>query len=313
MALSRNALGRTELQVSSLSLGTAALGIDYGLPGSTDFERPTFRQSVDLVLRALDAGVNFFDTAPAYGDAEDILGVALKHAPEVVIASKASITWNRDSVTTVEVVNELHRSVEGSLKRLSRDRLDLLQLHSANEKDVADERVLRGLDALRREGMVTGIGVTVYGERAALSAISSGVIDVVQIAFSMLDQRPLHRVFPEASRRGVAVVVRSALLKGALTSRWRTMPEEMRSLQAAVGRVVDTLEIDDHDLAAMALRYCISHVPPVASVLIGAASTDELDEALVAAGKGPLPPQLLSELGTCSVEEEALLNPSLWP
>ena len=88
----QNPLGRTGLKVSPLALGTAALGIDYGLPGSADFKRPAFESSVDLVRRAFDAGINFFDTAPAYGVAEDVLGSALAGVSGAVIASKAAVT-----------------------------------------------------------------------------------------------------------------------------------------------------------------------------------------------------------------------------
>ncbi len=311
--LPQNPLGRTGLKVSHLALGTAALGLDYGLPGSADFDRPSFEAAAGLVRRCLNAGVNFFDTAPAYGVAEEILGAALADAPDAVIASKAAVTSARDGAAPPEVLGELRRSVEASLKRLGRDRLDILKLHSATEEDLRDERLLRALDTLRAEGLTTATGATVYGETAALAAIGSGVIDVVQVAFNLLDQRASVRVFPEAGRQGVALVIRSALLKGALTPRWRNLPVGLAGLRRAVGRIIDDLELDESDLAATALRFCLGHGAPVSSVLIGVVSTEELDRALVAAAAGPLPSDLLSRIANCAIADEALLNPSHWP
>jgi aryl-alcohol dehydrogenase-like predicted oxidoreductase len=310
--ISQSTLGRTGLQVSNLALGTAALGIDYGLPGSVDFKRPAFDSSVSLVLHAFESGINFFDTAPAYGVAEDILGAALAGTSGTVIASKAAVTWSRDA-TRGDVIGTLRGSVERSLKRLARDRLDVLQLHSATEQDIQDDRLLRGLEALRQEGLTTATGATVYCEKAALSAIRSGVIDVVQVAFNILDQRASRCVFAEASRGGVALVLRSALLKGALTPRWRSLPEKLRGLQKAVAQIVETLGSGDCELPMAALRFCLGQVPPVASVLVGASNVAELDVALAAAAAGPLPPDLLSRMMSCAIEDEALCNPALWP
>src|SRR5262245_60660884 len=168
MLTSRNPLGRTGLEVSPVALGTAALGIDYGLPGSSDFERPSFDSAVSLVRRSFDAGLNFFDTAPTYGSAEDILGVALAGAPGAVIASKAAIDRGRGAATVASIAGELRRSAERSATRLKRDRIDVLSLHSATTEDLKDARLLEALEALRQKCLVSAIGATVYGEQAAL-------------------------------------------------------------------------------------------------------------------------------------------------
>lgn len=311
--LARTILGRTGLEVSALALGTAALGIDYGLPGSPDFARPDFEASVGLMRRAYDAGITFFDTAPAYGIAEDIVGTALADLPDAVIASKVSITWDRDRARAADILSELRRSVESSLKRLGRDRLHILQLHSATATDLADDRVLRALEGLRKEGRVLALGATVYDETAGLAAINSGVIDVIQITFNILDQRAFHRLFAAAADHGVGVLTRSALLKGALTSRRHTLPKTLGGLAKAVEQVVTRLGTDDTTLAPTALRFCLSHIPPISSVLIGAATVAELDEALAAAAAGPLSAEVLARAAECAIDDEKLLNPSLWP
>lgn len=242
-----------------------------------------------------------------------MLGVALADTSDAVIASKVGVTWDRDNPAGADLSGEFRRSVNRSLMRLRRDRLDILQLHSVTEDDLRDDSVLRALDRIRAEGLTAYVGATVYGERTAQVAMASGVVNVVQVAFSLLDQRALSGTFPEASRRGVGIVTRSAWLKGALTSRWRRLPARLGGLRRAVVQMVEGQGWTDSQLTETALRFCLSHGPPVASVLIGVGSSLELKEALAAAAKGALPPDERMRLLDCAIHDELLLDPSSWP
>lgn len=311
-SIPKRPLGRTGLEVSSLSLGTAALGLAYGLPG-IDCQQPDFDMAVDVVKWAWNAGITFFDTAPAYGVAESVIGAALSDAPGAVIASKFLFANDLINASSTDIFSAMRISVESSLKSLRRDKLDVLQLHSVTAEQLKDERLLRALASLRAEGFLTATGASVYGEAAALAAIDSGVIDVVQIAFNVLDQRPLRYVFSEADRRGVALITRSALLKGALTTRWRTLPPSLLSLKHAVERIVDDLQIDDRSLSETALRFCLGHVPPISSVIIGASSTAEVDQAISAINKGELEDELRSRCANLAICDDFVLDPWRWP
>jgi hypothetical protein len=107
-------------------------------------------------------------------------------------------------------------------------------------------------------------------------------------------------------------VVHGRLLKGARTHRWRTMPPELHKLQDAVRRVVDSIDLADRDLPVMSIRFCLGFVPPVSSALVGAASTAELEEALVAASGGAIPAEIVSSIASLAIEDEVLMNPSSW-
>ena len=312
VSLARQPLGQSGLNVSVLALGTVALGLNYGLPGSTSPTRLDFDAAVELVRRAWHAGINFFDTAPAYGTAEAIVGAALSRMPDAVVASKVGISDTWRDLSAAEVLGEMRRSVERSLTILGRSRLDVLKLHSATEQNLTNKNILHAFEALRSEKLVTATGATVYGEAAALTAIGSGVVDVIQVAFSMLDQRPVARVFLEANVRKVAIVTRSALLKGALTKRWRVLPPKLAALQEVISRLLEDLDLDDATLPDAALRFCLSHVPPVTAVLIGPSSLDELDEALDSAAAGALPEHLRSWAARFAISDEDLIDPSRW-
>jgi aryl-alcohol dehydrogenase-like predicted oxidoreductase len=118
-------------------------------------------------------------------------------------------------------------SIARSRERLRRRSLDLVQIHNATPRSLAPGGVLDVLCALRREGEVGALGASVYGEEAALAAITSGDIDVLQVAVNVLDQRVLARVVPLARERGVGLIARSVFLKGVLTPKAEHLPARL--------------------------------------------------------------------------------------
>jgi aryl-alcohol dehydrogenase-like predicted oxidoreductase len=209
--MDQRALGTTGLSVTELGLGTAALAVPYGAPQG-ERDAPSRAAAVATVVRAVERGVAFIDTAPAYGDAEAIVGEAGVPAG-CVIATKLAIPpagWA--ALDDGALRDHLHRSVEASLRALRRDTLDVLQVHNLSPGDGTRSALRDTLQELRDEGLVRATGGTVYGEEAALAAV--GVFDVVQIAMSVLDRRPERSVVPAARERGTGIVVRSGLLRG---------------------------------------------------------------------------------------------------
>ena len=297
-------LGTTGLTVSALSLGTVSLGVDYGIAAPGEFGRPDEADAIALVRAARDCGITLFDTAPAYGDSERIVGTAVGRDPRAIIATKVPASGSGQAAIA---------SIESSLRALRRDALDIVQIHNAT-RDTIDNRALTDalLDAKRR-GLVRAIGASVYGEDAALAVIASGAFGVLQVALNALDQRMRDRVLPAAAAAGVGVVVRSAFLKGALTAKAQWLPEALAPVRDAGRRARDLLAGGSWDaLPEAAMRFCLS-VPDVASVLTGARTRPELDAALAAEATGPLDAATLAASARLALTDDALLNPSRWP
>jgi aryl-alcohol dehydrogenase-like predicted oxidoreductase len=294
-------LGRTGLTVSALSLGTVPLGTNYGIGALDQLTRPGEEDAVALVRHAVERGITLIDTAPAYGDAEQIVGRAAAGDRRVIVATK------------VDARGDVAASIEASRRRLGRDVLDIVQVHSATAEVIGGGAVTRALVMARDQGSVRVLGATVYDVAAARAVIRSGEYGVLQVALSVLDQRMLRDVIPEAAAAGVGVVVRSAFLKGALTRRALWLPDALAPLRRAAERARDELAGGSwDDLPRAALRYCLS-ASEVSSVLVGVRTIAEVDAAADAAAAGPLDRDALTRAAALGIEQDELLNPARWP
>jgi aryl-alcohol dehydrogenase-like predicted oxidoreductase len=281
----------------TLGIGTAALTVPYGAPGA---HRPAPDPAVArrTLLAAVERGVRFFDTAPAYGDAEALLGAVLGGREDCVIATKIAIPsagW--EELSPQQTHAHIRASAEASLRALRRERLDVLQVHNADEALVRRGAVAEALAELRDADLVALSGATVYGEANALAVIASPAFDVVQVALSALDRRPERTVLPAADAAGTAVVARSLLLRGVLTPAGRRL--DRRGLGASW-----------EELPGAAVAFALTR-PGVACALLGPRDDSELTALLdqaerfkVSAAKLSLPvPEL----------PDWLLDPSCWP
>jgi len=290
-------LGRTGLQISAITLGTVELGLDYGIGAA---HRPSEVEATDLLHFALDKGVTVIDTARAYGDAERIIGAALKHRrQEYVLVSKVK-----------SVAAEVENLVEASLRELQTDHIDVMMLHCGMEL-LPDADATGALERCREAGKVRYIGASIYEPEAALNTIRSGRYDCIEVGYSPLDRRPEAEVLAEAEKAGVGILARSVLLKGALSSRYRDLPLGLESLRHCVKQLAQ-IAGSVEELPAFAYRYVLSRTPPH-SALIGTSIKTELLAAIEAAVRGPLSAEQLAAVRTVELENERYLNPGLWP
>jgi aryl-alcohol dehydrogenase-like predicted oxidoreductase len=293
-----------------VGVGTAALGLErYGIP--TPGENVVDAgHAIGTIRAAADSGISFFDTAPVYGLSEKILGEALAGYPDCIVATKVSIPEGMDSLSLSDVNKTVSASLDNSRRALRRDVLDIGQIHNATTDILEGGPLMDSLERAREDGKIRCLGASVYGVAPALKAVRCGRIQVVQLAASVLDQRMCGEVFPEAARAGVGVLIRSALLKGALTRRAQWLPESLRPVTEASARVVEGLSTTWDALPTMALRFCLSL--EAQTVLVGVRRRTELQEALDAEAAGPLPPSLLAIAHSLAMQDEHLLNPTFW-
>ena len=206
-------LGRTGRRVSSVSFGAWAIG---GTWGTVDD-----RESLAALHRAVDLGVNFFDTADVYGDGRsECLLAQLKRerSEEIIIATKAGRRLD-PHIADGYTIENLTAFIERSLRNLEVEALDLLQLHCPPTEVYYRPELFAGLDDLVRQGKIRHYGVSVEQVEQALKAIEYPGVESVQIIFNIFRQRPADLLFSEARKRQVGILARLPLSSGMLAGK----------------------------------------------------------------------------------------------
>ena len=299
--------------VSSLGLGTVELGTDYGLPqGGRLPARPSRSEAVGLLLEAFRRGLDFVDTAPGYGKAEEIVGEALARWGGVppVVATKLYCPSLAELTYPPALHRGVRRAVESSLRRLGLPRIPLLQIHNASEDALESPEFATVLRELVETGLVEHLGATTYGESATRAAIATPWCETVQLAHSVLDQEPSGRLIGLAVDNGTGVIVRSALLKGVLSERVADLPAKLRPLLPRVAIVEEVSRALAETLAQTALRFVLSD-RRVSTVIAGIDRPSYLDEDVAAWEAPPLPPRSRAALAAAH-EDSDLTDPGTW-
>jgi 1-deoxyxylulose-5-phosphate synthase len=306
-------LGNTGIEVSELALGTVELGVDYGFRGSKHSRKPDVGEAIHLIRQAVALGVNFIDTARVYGSSEEVIGIALAGMPRRPnIASKVLIPPDEvPTLSAFDLQKLIQDSVAASLKALRVETIDLLQIHQTTSEILHNDAVLDCLGQLKQEGRVRFLGASVDREDVALEVLENPLFQTLQIPFNILDQRMAKRLFHNAAKRGTAILVRSAFLRGVLTTQLDEIPDKLAPLKNQVHAMLSALEKRTQDLACIALRFCLSN-PAVSSVIVGMQSLAELRDNLSAASEGPFTDQTMQTLRMFSMEDEELVSPAHW-
>lgn len=215
-------LGRTNLKISEIGFGAWAIGGNMWGPQDDN-------DSIKAINKAIDLGLNFIDTAAAYGNghSETIIGKVLKTRSErVYIATKIPPTvWPPGPETNSKDIFPKERIisyVENSLRNLRLDCIDLIQLHSWRENWTNETEWHEALLELKKAGKINFIGVSVHDnmEDEALGLIETGRIDSIQVVYNILSQTPKINLFPKALKHNIGIITRVPLAYGALTGKF---------------------------------------------------------------------------------------------
>ena len=308
-------LGRTNLLVSALALGTVELGMDYGIAVPGHFARPPEAAAIALVHATLDASINFIDTARAYGESEAVLGRALQgRRADVVLATKVNLHRPDGSLPEGAALRQhMLAALETSLRLLQTDYVDIWQIHNVDAAVLAQRELIAAVfEEAQRSGKIRASGGSFYGAELPAQALGFDLFDVIQVTYSVFDQRLSAHVLPLAQANNVGVMVRSVLLKGALTERAEHLPDHLESLRARSRhyRQIVTEAALGLTPAQAAIAFALAQ-PQISAVLVGIRSQEELAENLPALTT-PLPAALLQQLYALRVDDENLINPGTW-
>ena len=305
--------GRTGLRASQVVFGGGFVG---GLLVLADDET-----KLAAVRRALEAGINWIDTAPSYGDgkSEEALGWILKEVdPQPYVSTKVRIDPHRLD----GIAGQVEASMHGSLERLGRERVDLLQLHNPLGPDhlelrhvLDDGGVAEALEDMRAQGLTDFIGLTALGDAATVcAALDSSRFDSAQVYYNMINPSAAHAlpagwsgqdfsgILDTCLTHGVAMMAIRVLAAGVLASdlrhgrevviaRGSDMAAEERRARAVEGALGGRYGTR----AQSALRFVLAN-PDISCAVVGLAELSHLEEALEAEAAGPLPNEAMAAL-----------------
>ncbi len=303
--------GRTGIEISDIAPGLWGMG---GWSGSDD------KQSLNALQLSVDLGCNFFDSARAYGEgkSDGLLGqtIAKNKGKRLYAASKIPPKNERWPALSEYKYNDVFppehvfKYADLIRKQLGTDSIDLLQFHVWSDHWTDEPDFRKTVEKLKRDGTIRYFGLSLnrWEPENGIKAIRSGIVDAVQVIYSIFDQSPEDELFPVCQELNIGVIVRVALDEGSLggkmtrdtkfpTTDWRSRyfnPENLANTMDRVDQLKQILPAG-MSLPEMALRFVLSH-SAVSTTVVGMRKPQHVLENTALSDLGSLPPALLAEL-----------------
>jgi len=322
--------GKTGIDISAIGFGCWEIGGGYGSIEETDFIR--------AVNRALDAGLNSYDTAEAYGfgASEKSLAKALgKRRKEAVITTKFGVGYPDKPNYRDSTRQRVMESIEKSLKALETDYVDVYLVHWP-DRAVPFEEPMRALDDLVKQGKVKAVGLSNFKLEEIQECMKARRVDVVQYCWNMFDRRMQKEIFPYCRENGIGVMAYGSLAYGMLTGTlteekafekgdWRSRRGQLGNLNLfqhlfgpdfflknlrAVEELKGVAKRYNKTLPQLALRWTTSN-PVVSTALVGCRNPGEVDDNLGALG-WTISDADMREIDAIFARHGAITMPQVW-
>lgn len=289
--MERVRFGKTDLDVSVIVLGTWVTG-GWAWGGSDE------KEAKSAILRALDLGINFIDTAPVYGfgKSEEIVGEALKQYGrdrDVVIATKCGLEWDdRQNIRRNTSPERICHEVDQSLRRLGVERIDLYQIHWP-DSTVLMEKSMETMLKLQESGKIRYVGLSNFNREQIERCLTVGSVQSLQPPFNLFEREAEQELFPFCVDQGIATLTYGGLCRGLLTGKFsgdetfprgdlrradpKYKPDRFRQYVKAVDDLKKLAAKYEKSPAQFALRWALQQ-PGVTTVIAGARTARQVDD-----------------------------------
>ncbi|MFZ5608516.1 MAG: aldo/keto reductase [Pseudomonadota bacterium] len=287
-----------------LGLGTAQFGLDYG--ATNQHGRLREDMVAAILARACDLGVALIDTAPAYGEAEALIG---RHLPATHGLRVISKTRHFTGLSLRQAIEAVRGDAEASAARLKAPLEGLLVHHAGDLLGEHGAALWRAMEEVREDGLACRLGASVYNGGEVDALLARYPIDILQIPFSILDQRLLHDgTLDRLRRRGIEVHARSLLLQGVIAADPERLPAHLAELRPALAALRRQAAAAGRTPLEAALGFArLSGRIDVA--ILGVTTVEELEELAGAAAA----PVAALDYGGLAISEARLVDPRRWP
>jgi aryl-alcohol dehydrogenase-like predicted oxidoreductase len=264
------------------------------------------------IRKALDLGINFFDTADVYGlgRSEELLGEELK-GRDAILATKAGKIRTEDGENRRDFSKQhITQAAEASLKRLQRDTIDVFQLHNPSEEDIRNGECMEALEELRRAGKIRATGVSIHSPEEGLALLTGPIPpDTLQLVYNLINTRMAKDVLPLALEEDVGVVSRVPFQYGVLTGKfekdatfheddhrtWSLKPETIERGNQLLESLSSQMKQHGLTAAQFALKFVLAH-PSISVTIPGARKPEQVQENASVADGRQLPPDLIRSI-----------------
>ncbi|MDQ6799732.1 MAG: aldo/keto reductase [Acidobacteriota bacterium] len=306
---------KTGIRVSAIGFGGWAIGGASEASGAPlGWGRQSDEESMAAIRRARELGITFFDTSDSYGfgRSESLLGIVLsRYRQEVVIATKVGVVRTGTGALKKDFSRQhIFHAVDGSLKRLRTDYIDLYQMHNPTIDDLRHEEIQDAMGRLQDAGKIRFWGVSVSTPEEGIEIMQRGWGHALQVLYNVLNQAPADVLFPTAKEKGYGIIARVPLASGLLTGKFRIdsvfASDDIRQnfltprrLQEAIERVDEAKSIIGgaaRSLAEAALRFILAN-EAVSTTIPGARNARQV-ETNAAAVEGVLAADIVEKLHT---------------
>lgn len=296
-----------KMSCDKLCLGTVQFGLEYGI--NNIHGQPLKKDVFHMLDGAIEQGIKCFDTAFAYGNAEELLGDygINRHKVHVISKLKPNLIAEND-INTSKIVED---QIVQSLRRIKIDVLDGYLLHTPT--DFYNERIIEALQCCREKGLIKHFGVSIYETKHALDVVASGVVDYIQVPYSLFDQR-LDRTefFKLAKKNNVTVFGRSAFLQGLILMEEDKIPEHLVKAKAYLRQFDDIINKYNFSRVEAAFLFSYTH-SGIDYVVFGVDNSGQLKEDIDISQRNLDFAECRGELSKYfQTIEDSIIFPSLW-
>lgn len=297
--------------MAKLCLGTVQFGMNYGVYNKIG-RQPTWNESFEMLDYALENGIDTIDTARAYGEAELVLGEYFKNRKDkknhVRVISKLRPNVIDKGVDIERVVME---ECKNTLQRLKLEKLNGYLLHTPEY--IYNDEILSALRKLKNEKYVDNIGVSIYDLKEGMVAIDTGVVDYIQLPYSVLDQRGSKSgFFSKAKKKGVTIFTRSAFLQGLFMMNEKSIPKHLSEAIEYI-KIFDNIRKKYGLSKAEALINFVEYEKDIDYLVFGVEKKEQLIEDINVYNKSIDAKDFVDEIKEkIDNVDKSIIFPSLW-
>jgi len=291
-------------------LGTAQLGLDYGI--NNFLGKPNSRQSIKILEYAYSYGIDYLDTAPTYGNSEEIIGNFIRaRSLEKKINIISKYKSNNPPTRSISICKSIEEEVVKSLSRLNINCLYGYLLH--NPDDIYNQEIMECLEKCKQRRLISGYGVSTYNEQDALFAVNEYPIDFIQVPYNVFDTRlDRTKFFVTTKKNNIKVFARSIYLQGLILMDCDKIPRKLKAITPYL-KTFDSI-VGKYNLTRKeAALLFVYHSSGIDKILIGVDNIQQIKENI-----GVLKKDLDIKEIACEIREkikitdEKLLQPNLW-